>query len=106
MFSLHAAERVMYRVAGLCTAAEVISAVKAAGPFPLGETAVVVKRLDRVMTVRTADGSVSKGDLVIAVYSKRDKNDAGCIATVQLRGSKQKVSPRWVKLVDRTMLSK
>ncbi len=102
-FSKHASYRLAGRMSGIVTAREILAAVYEAGPMDLGETAVVVKRLPRVKVVRDDDGSVSEGDTVIAVYRRSSSMDAGCITTVELRGSWQKQSARWAQVIDLTI---
>jgi len=87
----HCKERVVRRLQGIVSLAEVRTAVSKLNP-QVGETWVLVKRLPahKVVTCNTPDGVVN-GDLVWAVVKCRHEADAGKVVTVMLRRSGQKV---------------
>ena len=101
-FSKHANDRLNGRMSGIVTKHEILAAVRAVGNLDLGETAIKVKRLSRVMTVTDLDGSISQGDVVVAVYRRSSLLDAGCVATIELRCRWQKNSSRWAWIIDLT----
>lgn len=106
-FSRHADTRLDSRLGGklggICTKTEVVNAVRAACPLGIGETAIFIKRLPQPLTLEDPyDGSVSRGDMVYAVYRRADAGDPGCVTMVGLRGRSQGPSSRWSRIVDLT----
>ena len=102
-FSKHANDRLNGRMSGIVSQREIQAAVYEAGKLGVGETAIKVKRLPRVITVSDRDGSVSQGDVVIAVYRRSNLLDAGCVTTVELRCHWQNDSGRWTQVIDLTI---
>ena len=100
--SKHANERLSGRMAGIVTRNEVIAAIYEAGDMGVGETAVIFKRLPKTISMRDCDGSVSTGNMVLAVFRRSSPSDAGCVTTVELRESWQKPSRRWARVIDLT----
>lgn len=85
-FTQHAHGRIVDRLAQVITPADIWRAVaRFDGQYKVGETHVLVKRLDSTLVL--ADGST--GDEVWAVVKRRPGEDTAHIVTAMLRGSWQ-----------------
>ena len=89
--SRHANERINNRLVDVLTRYEVESAIKDID-FDIGETWVKLKVLDT--TFKQYDyksNRVISGDVIYIIVKRRDKNDNGLVATVEVRHLWQKV---------------
>lgn len=88
-FRMHAEHRVNERLAGITTSTQIMaivaSKVDVISKCTDWQAVVVIKRLNRTITVRTADGQESSGNVVVACVDPKNMD----IKTVMLRHSWQ-----------------
>ena len=84
----HAKDRINKTLAGLVTFRNVISAVNHYGTFQVGQTAVLVKRLESPVDFIDKSGKRRHGDLILAIVDKRFDQDPGRVCTVMVRESR------------------